>query len=130
MEIILKRIAKRSGYTIGRLYIAPSNLIPEQGSPIPDVPSPTRSLSRSLSPEGRGEKEASPTGKATGRRDSGNGGLEEAGSSPLLGGQRGAFCDTLEPPCLEWKTPMPMEAIMRIPQMSECLKPFAIPPGR
>ena len=84
MELILKRIAKRSEYTIGKLYIA----------------SPSE------------------------------GGLEEAGSSPLLGGQRGAFCDTLEPPCLEWKTPMPMEAIMRIPQMSERLKPFAIPPGR
>ena len=67
---------------------------------IPDVPSPTRSLSpdphpeqsspsRSLPPVGRGGQntlgngvtsEASPTGKATGRRDSGNGGLVGAGA--------------------------------------------------
>ena len=78
MEPILKRIAKKMDYTIGKLYIA------------------------------------SPTG----------GGLEGALSLEE------AFCDTLEPPCLEWKTPMPMEAVMRMPQMCERLKPFAIPPGR
>ena len=66
------------------------------------------SLTPAPSPVERGEIKASPTG----------GGLEEA------------FCDTLEPPCLEWKTPMSMEAVMRMPQMCESLKPFAIPPGR
>ena len=85
MELVLKRIAKKMDYTIGKLSLSPDP-----------------------SPEGRGEKEASPTG----------------------GGLEGAFCDTLEPPCLEWKTPMPMEAVMRMPQMCERLKPFAIPPGR
>ncbi len=85
MELVLKRIAKKMDYTIGKLSLSPDP-----------------------SPEGRGGKEASPMG----------------------GGLEGAFCDTLEPPCLEWKTPMPMEAIMRIPQMCERLKPFAIPPGR
>ena len=101
MELVLKRIAKKMDYTIGKLSLSPDP-----------------------SPEGREEKEASPTGKATGRRDSGNGGLEGALSLEE------AFCDTLEPPCLEWKTPMSMEAVMRMPQMCERLKPFAIPPGR
>ena len=78
MELVLKRIAKKMDYTIGKLYIA------------------------------------SPTG----------GGLEGALSLEEV------LCDTLEPPCLEWKTPMSMEAIMRMPQMCERLKPFAIPPGR
>lgn len=71
--MILKRIAKRSGYTIGRLSI--------------------------VSP------------------------------APLLS-KDNTFCDTLEPPCLEWKTPMPMEVVLKSPQMCERLKPFAIPPGR
>ena len=51
-------------------------------------------------------------------------------SGGVFEGAGEVLCDTLEPPCLEWKTPMPMEAIMRIPQMCERLKPFAIPPGR
>ena len=76
MEIIIKRIAKKMDYTIGKLSLTPDP-----------------------SPEGEG-------------------------------GQEEAFCDTLEPPCLEWKTPMSMEAVMRMPQMCESLKPFAIPEGR
>ena len=91
MELVLKRIAKRNGYTIGRLYIAPSNL-PQKG-------------------------------EANAKEDS-------IGSSPLLGGQRGAFCDTLEPPCLEEKTSVSMEAVLRSPKKCESLKPFAIPEGR
>ena len=73
MELILKRIAKRSGYTIGRLSIA---------SPDPHHP------------------------------------------------KENPFCDTLEPPSLEWKTPMSMEAVMKMPEKCESLKPFAIPEGR
>ena len=83
--MILKRIAKRTNYTIGRLSLTPD-------------PSPVE----------RGEIKASPTG----------GGLEEA------------FCDTLEPPCLEVKTTVSMEAVLRSPKKCESLKPFAIPPGR
>ena len=101
MELVLKRIAKKKGYTIGRLYIAPSNLIPAEA--------PTRSLSQK--------------GEANAKEDS-------IGSSPLLGGQRGAFCDTLEPPCLEMKTTVSKEAVLRSPMKCEGLKPFAIPPGR
>ena len=86
MELELKRIAKRSGYTIGRMYIQTPPNLPCLG--------------------------------------------EENDSPPKQEGAGEVFCDTLEPPCLEWKTPMSMEAIMRMPQMCERLKPFAIPPGR
>ena len=72
MELILKRIAKRSEYTIGKLFIA----------------------------------------------------------SPPGGGLEGALCDTLEPPCLEWKTAMSMKAVLKMPEKCESLKPFAIPEGR
>ena len=74
MELILKRIAKRSDYTIGRL---------------------------SLSEEVRVKSEKGEV-----------------------------FCDTLEPPCLEWKTAMSMEKVMKMPEKCESLKPFAIPEGR
>ena len=84
MELILKRIAKRKGYTIGKLSLTPD-------------PSPAE----------RGEK-ASPTG----------------------GGLEGAFCDTLEPPVVEMKTTVGMEAVMRSPEKARALKPFAIPEGR
>ena len=77
MELILKRIAKRMNYTIGRLEV-----------------------------------------------------LEQVDDEFLAGTKTSYLCDTLEPPCLEWKTPMSMEAVMRMPQMCESLKPFAIPPGR
>ncbi|MBR4389018.1 MAG: hypothetical protein IKT00_07555 [Prevotella sp.] len=85
MELILKRIAKRKDYTIGRLSLSPD-------------PSPVE----------RGEQEASPTG----------------------GGLEGAFCDTLEPPCLEMKTKVSMNAVLRSKKKCESLKPFAIPEGR
>lgn len=85
MELILKRIAKRNDYTIGRMSLTPD-------------PSPAE----------RGEK-ASPAG----------GGLEGA-----------YFCDTLEPPVVEMKTTVGMEAVMRSPEKARALKPFAIPEGR
>ena len=99
MELILKRIAKRKGYTIGKLSLTPD-------------PSPAE----------RGEK-ASPAG----------GGLEGWGgkkASPTGGGLEGAFCDTLEPPVVEMKTTVGMEAVMRSPEKARALKPFAIPEGR
>ena len=100
MELELKRIAKRCDYTIGKLSLSPDP-----------------------SPEGRGEQNALGNGVTSEASPTG-GGLEGALSSEEV------FCDTLEPPCLEWKTPMSMEAIMRMPQMCERLKPFAIPEGR
>ena len=86
MELVLKRIAKKANYTIGRMYIQTPPNLPCLG--------------------------------------------EEKDSPPKQEGAGEVLCDTLEPPCLEWKTPMPMEAIMRMPQMCESLKPFAIPEGR
>ena len=80
------------------------------------------SLTPDPSPAERGEK-ASPTG----------GGLEGWGgkkASPTGGGLEGAFCDTLEPPVLEMKTSVGMEAVMRSPEKARALKPFAIPEGR
>ena len=77
MELILKRIAKRMNYTIGRLEV-----------------------------------------------------LEQVDDEFLAGTKTSYLCDTLEPPSLEWKTPMSMEAVMKMPEKCESLKPFAIPEGR
>ncbi len=71
MEMLLKRIAKRNGYTIGRLYLSPENI----------------------------EKKE-------------------------------YLCNTLEPPCLEMKTSVSMEKVLRSLMKCESLKPFAIPEGR
>ena len=69
MELVLKRIAKRKDYTIGRLYLSAEETEPP-------------------------------------------------------------YCDTLEPPCLEQKTTMSMDAVLRSKKKCESLKPFAIPEGR
>ncbi len=84
MELILKRIAKRNTYTIGRLMVCNTR------------------------PQPQDTNEASPRG-----------GLEGA-----------YFCDTLEPPVVEMKTTVGMEAVMRSPEKARALKPFAIPEGR
>ena len=42
----------------------------------------------------------------------------------------GLLCDTLEPPVLEQKSRVSMDAVMRSPRKAQALKPFAIPPGR
>ena len=86
MELVLKRIAKRCDYTIGRMYIQTPPNLPCLG--------------------------------------------EEKGSPPKQEGAGEVFCDTLEPPCLEWKTPLSMETLMKMPEKCESLKPFAIPEGR
>ena len=77
MELILKRIAKRMNYTIGRLEV-----------------------------------------------------LEQVDDEFLAGTKTSYLCDTLEPPSLEWKTALSMEAVMKMPEKCESLKPFAIPEGR
>lgn len=45
-------------------------------------------------------------------------------------GERTYFCDTLEPTALELKTAVTKEAVLRSPQKTKSLKPFAIPEGR
>ena len=86
MELILKRIAKKRDYTIGKLYIQTPPNLPCLG--------------------------------------------DEKGSPPKQEGAGEVFCDTLEPPCLEQKTTMSMEAVLRSEKKCESLKPFAIPEGR
>ena len=86
MELILKRIAKKKGYTIGRMYIQTPPNLPCLG--------------------------------------------EENDSPPKQEGAGEVFCDTLEPPCLETKTSVSMEAVLRSKKKCESLKPFAIPEGR
>ena len=63
MELILKRIAKRMNYTIGRLEV-----------------------------------------------------LEQVDDEFLAGTKTSYLCDTLEPPSLEWKTALSMEAVMKMPE--------------
>ena len=75
--MILKRIAKRTNYTIGRLEVR-----------------------------------------------------EQVDDEFLAGTKTSYLCDTLEPPALEMKSSVSMEAVLRSPKKCESLKPFAIPPGR
>ena len=54
-------------------------------------------------------------------------------STPLSFGEGSGerlLCDTLEPPVLEQKSRVSMDAVMRSPRKAQALKPFAIPPGR
>ena len=101
MEMILKRIAKKSGYTIGRLMTRPPLTPPVEGEDY--------TLGNGVT------SEASP---------------KQGRSGGVFEGMGEVLCDTLEPPCLEWKTPMPMEFVLNSPQMCERMKPFAIPEGR
>ena len=86
MELVLKRIAKKMDYTIGKLYIQTPPNLPCLG--------------------------------------------EEKCSPPKQEGAGEVFCDTLEPPCLEMKTSVSMDAVLRSKKKCESLKPFAIPEGR
>ena len=52
------------------------------------------------------------------------------GSGGVFEGMGEILCDTLEPPCLETKTSVSMDAVLRSPKKCESLKPFAIPEGR
>ena len=112
MELILKRIAKRKGYTIGKLSLT--------SDPSKPLPPPLSRREGSLNHNSDTDIKASPTG----------GGVVGASASPAGGGLEGAFCDTLEPPVVEMKTTVGMEAVMRSPEKARALKPFAIPEGR
>ena len=90
MELVLKRIAKRRDYTIGKL---------------------------SLSEEVRVKSEKGDDAPA-------------AHNSELKTQNLVYLCDTLEPPCLEMKTKVSMDAVLRSKKKCESLKPFAIPEGR
>ena len=101
MELVLKRIAKRNGYTIGRLMTRPPLTPPVEGEDY--------TLGNGVT------SEASP---------------KQGRSGGVFEGAGEVFCDTLEPPCLEEKTSVSMETVLRSPMKCESLKPFAIPEGR
>ena len=103
MELVLTRIAKERGYTIGRLSLSPD-------------PSPVGRGVENLN--SNTDIKASPAG----------GGVEGASSAEGLEGA--FFCDTLEPPVAEMKTSVPLPTVLRSKMKTDALKPFAIPPGR
>ena len=111
MELVLTRIAKRKGYTIGRLSLTPS----------PSPKGEGRSLTPNPSPKGEGRSYQQAQNSAAGL------------STPLSYGEGSGvrpLCDTLEPPVLEQKTSVSMDTVLRSPEKARSLKPFAIPPGR
>ena len=111
MELVLTRIAKRKGYTIGRLGLTPS----------PSPKGEGRSLTPNPSPKGEGSNYQQAQNSAAGL------------STPLSYGEGSGvrpLCDTLEPPVLEQKTSVSMDTVLRSPEKARSLKPFAIPPGR
>ena len=101
MEIILKRIAKKKGYTIGRLSLNEKLKIKNEKSTLEDE-----------------------------KLNLGAEKPDETQNSELITQNSVYLCDTLEPPCLEMKTTVSMDAVLRSPKKCESLKPFAIPEGR
>ncbi len=124
MELVLTRIAKRKGYTIGRLGLTPSPSPKGEGRSLTPNPSPKgegRSLTPNPSPKGEGSNYQQAQNSAAGL------------STPLSYGEGSGvrpLCDTLEPPVLEQKTSVSMDTVLRSPEKARSLKPFAIPPGR
>ena len=112
MELILKRIAKKKTYTIGKLYASPlpSPTSVANGDSLPFVvpqPHSVAALKTPVAPS-RGDLKDYPFP-----------------NTPLLrrgaGGETDYFCDTLEPPVREMKTKS---------RGGITEKPFAIPEGR
>ncbi|MBQ6086011.1 MAG: hypothetical protein IJK94_05910 [Bacteroidaceae bacterium] len=110
MELILKRIAKKETYTIGKLSLSLSPTSVANGDSLPFVvpqPHSVAALKTPVAPS-RGDLKDYPFP-----------------NTPLLrrgaGGEADYFCDTLEPPVREMKT----KSRGGITQ-----KPFAIPEGR
>ena len=111
MELILKRIAKKKSYTIGKLSLSPSPTSVANGDSLPFVvpqPHSVAALKTPVAPS-RGDLKDYPFP-----------------NTPLLrrgaGGEAGTyFCDTLEPPVREVKTKS---------RGGITEKPFAIPEGR
>ena len=56
--------------------------------------------------------------------------IERIDDQYLAGEKETYFCDTLEPPVLEMKTSVSMDAVLRSPTKLASLKPIAIPEGR
>ena len=110
MELILKRIAKRKGYTIGRLYVGRTMEEGRCGASHGGSTKEDGGCTSTLNPEPSTSPEAT---------------LRTSTLNPHT-----YICDTLEPPVVEMKTTVGMEAVMRSPEKARALKPFAIPEGR
>ena len=99
MELVLKRIAKRNGYTIGRLSLSPD--------PSKPLPPPLSRREGSLNHNSYSDIKASPTGGGLVGASASptGGGLVGASASPMGGGMEGAsyICDTLEPTWRDYK---------------------------
>ena len=112
MELILTRIAKKKGYTIGHLYV--------RGCEV-------RGTRCENTLEGRPNTFLVPP--ASTEADPRTSYLEPK-SDPRTSYLEIPLCDTLEPPVLEMKTSVSKEVVLRSPKKAQSLKPFAIPEGR
>lgn len=99
------------------------SLTPDPSKPLPP---PLSRREGSLNHNSDTDIKASPRGGMEGVSSRGGFFAVQSGKAE----REGAFCDTLEPPVLEMKTSVGMEAVMRSPEKARALKPFAIPEGR
>ena len=119
MELVLTRIAKRYGYTIGRL-----SLRTEGTEKTEDTELTKKTENKELTKKTE-NKEL--TKKTENKEDS----VATVGSVASVPSEASVrICDALEPPVLEMKTSVPLPTVLRSPIKTEALKPFAIPPGR
>jgi len=110
MELVLTRIAKRYGYTIGRLSLR------------------TEGTEKTEETELTKKTENKELTKKTENKEDSVATVGSVASVPSEASVR--ICDALEPPVLEMKTSVPLPTVLRSPIKTEALKPFAIPPGR
>ena len=110
MELVLTRIAKRYGYTIGRL-----SLRTEGTEKTEDTELTKKTENKELTKKTENKEDSVAT-------------VGSVASVPSEASVR--ICDALEPPVLEMKTSVPLPTVLRSPIKTEALKPFAIPPGR
>ncbi|MBQ6194215.1 MAG: hypothetical protein IJK43_07310 [Prevotella sp.] len=110
MELVLTRIAKRYGYTIGRL-----SLRTEGTEKTEDTELTKKTENKELMKKTENKEDSVAT-------------VGSVASVPSEASVR--ICDALEPPVLEMKTSVPLPTVLRSPIKTEALKPFAIPPGR
>ena len=106
MKLILKRIAKRKNYTIGKLYLSPLGES-ESGK------------------KGERKKGDGLIEKKGGRKK------EEINLHPssINLHPRLYICDTLEPPCIEMKVDRTVEEVLNDKALLRSIKPCAIPEG-
>ena len=113
MELVLTRIAKRYGYTIGRLSLRTEGTEKTEDTELTKKTEKTKDTELTKKTENKEDSVAT---------------VGSVASVPSVASVR--ICDALEPPVLEKKTSVPLPTVLRSPMKTEALKPFAIPPGR